>query len=151
MSNYTRRILTMCGTGNPIDDCWTCDSNWEQNRQSLADCAIGFGQNAIGGRDGAIYVVTDNGDDATNPAYGTLRWGVIQTQPLWIIFAYDMMITLKEELIMNSWKTLDGRGANVHIAGGACLTLQYISNVIVHGLHIHDCKPTGDAMVSCNP
>jgi len=151
MSNYTRRILTMCGTGNPIDDCWTCDSNWEQNRQSLADCAIGFGQNAIGGRDGAIYVVTDTSDDATNPAYGTLRWGVIQTQPLWIIFANDMMITLKEELIINSWKTLDGRGANVHIAGGACLTLQYISNVIVHGLHIHDCKSTGNAMVISTP
>jgi hypothetical protein len=58
-----------------------------------------------------------------------------------------MMITLKEELIMNSFKTLDGRGANVHIAGGACLTLQYISNVIVHGLHIHNCKSTGNAMV----
>jgi pectate lyase len=141
----------MCGTGNPIDDCWTCDPNWEQNRQSLADCAIGFGQNAIGGRDGAIYVVTDTSDDATNPAYGTLRWGVIQPQPLWIIFANDMMITLKQELIMNSWKTLDGRGANVHIAGGACLTLQYISNVIVHGLHIYNCISTGDTMVSCNP
>jgi len=148
-SNYTRRVLTGCGTGNPIDDCWRCDPNWASNRQSLADCAIGFGQNAIGGRNGEIYVVTDDSDDAvTNPKYGTLRWGVIQTQPLWIIFARDMMITLKEELIMNSFKTLDGRGANVHIAGGACLTLQYISNVIVHGLHIHDCKSTGDTMVS---
>ncbi len=148
-SNYTRRGLTGCGTGNPIDDCWRCDPNWESNRQSLADCAIGFGQNAIGGRNGEIYVVTDDSDDAvTNPKYGTLRWGVIQTQPLWIIFARDMMITLKEELIMNSFKTLDGRGANVHIADGACLTLQYISNVIVHGLHIHDCKSTGDTMVS---
>jgi hypothetical protein len=148
MSNYTRRVLAGCGTGNPIDDCWRCDPNWESNRQSLADCAIGFGQNAIGGRNGDIYVVTDESDDAvTKPKYGTLRWGVIQTQPLWIIFARDMMITLKEELIMNSFKTLDGRGANVHIAGGACLTLQYISNVIVHGLHIHDCKSTGDTMV----
>jgi hypothetical protein len=148
MSNYTRRVLAGCGTGNPIDDCWRCDPNWESNRQSLADCAIGFGQNAIGGRNGEIYVVTDESDDAvTKPKYGTLRWGVIQTQPLWIIFARDMMITLKEELIMNSFKTLDGRGANVHIAGGACLTLQYISNVIVHGLHIHNCKSTGDAMV----
>ncbi|CAK9872177.1 unnamed protein product [Sphagnum jensenii] len=150
--NYTRRVLAGCGTGNPIDDCWRCDPNWESNRQSLADCAIGFGQNAIGGRNGEIYVVTDDSDDAvTNPKYGTLRWGVIQTQPLWIIFARDMMITLKEELIMNSFKTLDGRGANVHIAGGACLTLQYISNVIVHGLHIHDCKSTGDTMVISTP
>jgi pectate lyase len=30
-----------------------------------------------------------------------------------------MLIEMKEELIMSSFKTLDGRGANVHIAGRA--------------------------------
>ncbi|KAF3436763.1 hypothetical protein FNV43_RR19515 [Rhamnella rubrinervis] len=108
-----------CGTGNPIDDCWRCDPNWEKNRQRLADCAIGFGKNAVGGRDGRIYVVTDSGDyDVVNPKPGTLRYAVIQDEPLWIIFARDMVIKLKEELIMNSFKTIDGRGASVHIAGG---------------------------------
>jgi len=24
-------------TGNPIDDCWKCDPNWEKNRWKLAD------------------------------------------------------------------------------------------------------------------
>ncbi|KAF2285598.1 hypothetical protein GH714_005703 [Hevea brasiliensis] len=48
-----------CGTGNPIDDCWRCDPNWEKNRKRLAECGIGFGRNAIGGRDGPFYVVTD--------------------------------------------------------------------------------------------
>ncbi|KAL7151716.1 hypothetical protein ABFS83_04G050100 [Erythranthe nasuta] len=62
-----------------------------------------------------------------------------------------MVITLKQELIMNSFKTIDGRGANVHIANGACITIQYVTNVIVHGLHIHDCKPTGNAMVRSSP
>ncbi|KMZ64246.1 Pectate lyase [Zostera marina] len=62
-----------------------------------------------------------------------------------------MVITLKQELIMNSFKTIDGRGANVHIANGACITIQFISNVIIHGLHIHDCKPTGNAMVRSSP
>lgn len=52
---------------------------------------------------------------------------------------------------MNSFKTIDGRGVNVHIANGACITIQFITNVIIHGLHIHDCKPTGNAMVRSSP
>ncbi|KAE8809221.1 putative pectate lyase 8 [Hordeum vulgare] len=141
-----------CGTGNPIDDCWRCDSDWHNNRQRLADCGIGFGRNAIGGRDGKIYVVTDAGDDdPVNPKKGTLRYAVIQDEPLWIIFKRDMVITLSQELIMNSFKTIDGRGANVHIANGACITIQYVTNVIIHGLHIHDCRPTGNAMVRSSP
>ncbi|KAL9326581.1 hypothetical protein ACSQ67_007226 [Phaseolus vulgaris] len=133
-----------CGTGNPIDDCWRCDPNWEKNRQRLADCAIGFGKNAIGGKNGKIYVVTDSSDDdAVTPKPGTLRYAVIQEEPLWIIFARDMVIKLKEELIMNSFKTIDGRGASVHIANGPCITIQYVTNVIIHGINIHDCKQGG--------
>ncbi|XP_055830701.1 probable pectate lyase 18 [Solanum dulcamara] len=152
--NVSRRNLgyLSCGTGNPIDDCWRCDPNWEKHRQRLADCAIGFGKNAVGGRDGKIYVVTNSGnDDPVNPKPGTLRYGVIQDEPLWIIFARDMVIRLKEELIMNSFKTIDGRGANVHIAGGPCITIQYVTNVIIHGIHIHDCKQGGNAMVRSSP
>ncbi|XP_049409960.1 probable pectate lyase 18 [Solanum stenotomum] len=152
--NVSRRNLgyLSCGTGNPIDDCWRCDPNWEKNRQRLANCAIGFGKNAVGGRDGKIYVVTNSGnDDPVNPKPGTLRYGVIQDEPLWIIFARDMVIQLKEELIMNSFKTIDGRGANVHIAGGPCITIQYVTNVIIHGIHIHDCKQGGNAMVRSSP
>nr|GMD11231.1 probable pectate lyase 5 [Ipomoea batatas] len=140
-----------CGTGNPIDDCWRCDPKWESNRQRLADCAIGFGKQAIGGRDGKIYVVTDTGDDPVNPKPGTLRYGVIQDEPLWIIFARDMVIKLKEELIMNSFKTIDGRGASVHIAGGPCITIQYVTNIIIHGLNIHDCQQGGNANVRDSP
>ncbi|XP_072971008.1 probable pectate lyase 5 [Typha angustifolia] len=153
--NASRRRLgssVSCRTGNPIDDCWRCDPNWEKNRQRLADCSIGFGRNAIGGRDGDIYVVTDSGDDdPINPKPGTLRYAVIRDEPLWITFGHDMTIKLKEELIMNSYKTLDGRGANVHIAGGPCITVQYVTNVIIHGLHIHDCKPGGNAYVRDSP
>ena len=132
------------GTGNPIDDCWRCDPSWESNRKRLADCAIGFGKHAVGGRNGRIYVVTDSGDDdPVNPKPGTLRHAVIQDEPLWIIFKRDMVITLKQELVMNSFKTIDGRGASVHIAGGGCIALHYVSNIIIHGIHIHDCKPSG--------
>lgn len=141
-----------CGTGNPIDDCWRCDPSWQKNRKRLADCGIGFGRNAIGGRDGRFYVVTDPGDDdPVNPKPGTLRHAVIQDKPLWIVFKRDMVIQLKQELIMNSFKTIDGRGVNVHIANGACITIQFVTNIIIHGLHIHDCKPTGNAMVRSSP
>ncbi|KAM7521788.1 hypothetical protein LguiA_011690 [Lonicera macranthoides] len=141
-----------CGTGNPIDDCWRCDRNWMRNRRRLADCSIGFGRNAIGGRDGRFYVVSDpKDDDPVNPRPGTLRHAVIQDRPLWIVFKRDMVITLKQELIMNSFKTIDARGVNVHIANGGCITIQFITNVIIHGLHIHDCKPTGNAMVRSSP
>ncbi|KAI3706206.1 hypothetical protein L6452_23797 [Arctium lappa] len=141
-----------CGTGNPIDDCWRCDPNWRRNRKRLADCGIGFGRNAIGGRDGRYYVVTDpKDDDPVNPRPGTLRHAVIQDAPLWIVFQRDMVIQLKQELIMNSFKTIDARGVNVHIANGACLTIQFVTNIIVHGLHIHDCKPTGNALVRSSP
>ncbi|KAH0897253.1 hypothetical protein HID58_046821, partial [Brassica napus] len=152
--NASRRNLGVlsCGTGNPIDDCWRCDKKWEKNRQRLADCAIGFGKHAIGGRDGKIYVVTDPSDkDVVNPKPGTLRHAVIQDEPLWIIFARDMVIKLKEELLMNSFKTIDGRGANVHIAGGACITAQYVTNIIIHGINIHDCKKRGNAYVRDSP
>ncbi|KFK39718.1 hypothetical protein AALP_AA3G279700 [Arabis alpina] len=150
----TRRKLGFfsCGNGNPIDDCWRCDRNWHKNRKRLADCGIGFGRNAIGGRDGRFYVVTDPTDeDVVNPKPGTLRHAVIQVEPLWIVFKRDMVIQLKQELIMNSFKTIDARGANVHIANGACITIQFITNVIIHGLHIHDCKRTGNAMVRDSP
>ncbi|XP_050383746.1 probable pectate lyase 8 [Argentina anserina] len=141
-----------CPTGNNIDDCWRCDPNWYNNRKRLADCAIGFGKNAIGGRDGRFYVVTDpSDDDAVNPRVGTLRHAVIQSEPLWIVFERDMVIQLKQELIMNSHKTIDGRGARVHIANGACITIQYVKNIIIHGLHIYGCKPTGNAMVRSSP
>ncbi|XP_009359258.2 probable pectate lyase 5 [Pyrus x bretschneideri] len=151
--NASRRSLgyLSCGTGNPIDDCWRCDPNWEKNRQRLADCAIGFGKHAIGGRDGKIYVVTDSGDHPVNPKPGTLRYGVIQNEPLWIIFQRDMTIKLTEELMMNSFKTIDGRGSSVHIAGGPCITIQYVTNIIIHGLNIHDCTQGGNAYVRDSP
>ncbi|KAK9925415.1 hypothetical protein M0R45_033739 [Rubus argutus] len=152
--NASRRQLaySSCGSGNPIDDCWRCDPNWEQNRQRLADCAIGFGKDAIGGRNGRIYVVTDSGnDDPVNPRPGTLRHAVIQDEPLWIIFKRDMVIQLKQELVMNSFKTIDGRGASVHIANGPCITIHQVTNIIIHGVHIHDCKQAGNGDIRDSP
>ncbi|KAK4489848.1 hypothetical protein RD792_000493 [Penstemon davidsonii] len=151
--NNTRRdlknnIFGACMATNPIDQCWRCQKNWDKNRKKLADCVLGFGRKATGGKAGKIYVVTDPSDnDLVNPKKGTLRHALIQSEPLWIIFAHDMTIRLAEELIMTSNKTIDGRGAQVHIANGAGLTLQYISNVIIHNIRVHDIKKGNGGLI----
>uniref|UniRef100_A0A5B7B2C0 Pectate lyase n=1 Tax=Davidia involucrata TaxID=16924 RepID=A0A5B7B2C0_DAVIN len=150
--NSTRRDLHKykgpCMATNPIDRCWRCRKNWARKRMKLADCVLGFGRHTTGGKGGRIYVVTDPSDgDLVNPKRGTLRHAVIQPGPLWIIFAHHMVIRLSEELIMTSHKTIDARGANVHIAYGAGLTLQFIQNVIIHGLHIHDIKAGNGGLI----
>ncbi|KVH98712.1 pectate lyase-like [Cynara cardunculus var. scolymus] len=150
--NNTRKLHKKyngpCMTTNPIDQCWRCDRNWAKNRQKLAECAQGFGRKATGGKDGKIYVVTDPSDnDMVNPKPGTLRHAVIQLEPLWIIFERDMVIQLAQELIMTGNKTIDGRGAQVHIAHGAGLTLQFVQNIILHSLKIHDIKAANGGII----
>ncbi|EXB63820.1 putative pectate lyase 7 [Morus notabilis] len=150
--NNTRRQLRgrknkkggPCMATNPIDRCWRCDPNWANNRKRLADCTLGFGRNTVGGKFGPYYIVTDPSDtDLINPKPGTLRHAVIQKKPLWIIFARSMIIRLSEELIMTGDKTIDARGANVRIAYGAGITIQFVKNVIIHNLHIHDIVASG--------
>ncbi|KAB2032925.1 hypothetical protein ES319_D05G412500v1 [Gossypium barbadense] len=146
ITNSTRRSLRgkhrkytgPCLAINPIDRCWRCKKNWAKNRKRLAKCVLGFGQKTRGGNKGEYYLVTDNSDDdVVNPKPGTLRHAVIQKRPLWIIFAHDMNIKLSQELMVQSHKTIDGRGANVHIAYGCGITLQFVHNVIIHNIHIH--------------
>ncbi|CAH9082029.1 unnamed protein product [Cuscuta epithymum] len=134
----TKKYMGPCNATNPIDRCWRCDPHWATNRKRLADCGLGFGYKAKGGKNGRFYVVTDFSDDSMNPKPGSLRHAVIQKEPLWITFAHDMNIRLHQELIMQGDKTIDGRGAQVHISGGAGITLQFIRNVIIHGIHIHN-------------
>lgn len=154
--NDTRRILAggrnlytgPCKATNPIDACWRCNKNWARKRQNLADCALGFGRGALGGKGGRFYVVTDPSDDnVETPRPGTLRWAVIQPEPLWITFDRSMVITLKQELLVQSFKTIDGRGHKVRISGGAGITLQYVSNVIIHSLYISDIKSTNGGTI----
>uniref|UniRef100_A0A803L925 Pectate lyase n=1 Tax=Chenopodium quinoa TaxID=63459 RepID=A0A803L925_CHEQI len=151
-NNNTRRGLGKydghCLAANPIDRCWRCDKHWSMNRQKLADCARGFGHKTTGGKKGRIYVVTDDSDgDLLNPKPGTLRHAVIQDGPLWITFKHGMVIRLSEELLVSSNKTLDGRGGHVHIAGGAGIMLQYVDNVIIHSVHIHDIKKGNGGLI----
>ncbi|KAG6420929.1 hypothetical protein SASPL_117474 [Salvia splendens] len=70
-----------------------------------------------GGKGGKIHVVNDpSDDDVQNPKPGTLRHAVLRKEPLWITFDRNMQIKLKQELMVQSDKTIDGRGAKVEIA-----------------------------------
>ncbi|TKY65215.1 Pectate lyase [Spatholobus suberectus] len=152
-SNSTRRELSQkyngpCLAQNPIDRCWRCKKDWAEDRFRLAKCVKGFGRKAVGGLGGKIYVVTDpSDDDMVNPKPGTLRFGAVQKEPLWIIFERSMVITLKQELLVASDKTIDGRGAHVVIKDGAGITMQYVNNVIIHGLHIRKIKSMDGGMM----
>ncbi|XP_040873413.1 putative pectate lyase 2 [Glycine max] len=97
----------------------------------MADCTIGFGKDATGGKYGAIYPVTDPSDDPANPKPGTLRYGAIQKEPFWIIFDKDMV--------------------KVEIADGPCITIQGVSHAIINGISIHDCKPAKPGLVRSTP
>ncbi|KAG4992516.1 hypothetical protein JHK87_025973 [Glycine soja] len=57
-------------------------------------------------------------------AQDRFRYGVLQREPLWIIFARSMVIKLKFELLISSDKTIDGRGMIIQIKDGAGLAMQ---------------------------
>ncbi|KAF8035236.1 hypothetical protein BT93_C1302 [Corymbia citriodora subsp. variegata] len=62
-----------------------------------------------------------------------------------------MVINLKYELLISSFKTIDGRGANVHVTGRGCLIIYNVTNIIIHNVHIHHCKPSGNAEIRISP
>ncbi|KAI3963264.1 hypothetical protein MKW92_046365 [Papaver armeniacum] len=138
---------------NKIDYCWRAKPLpiWSANRRALAECAVGFGKDAVGGTHGATYIVVDSSDDPINPKPGTLRYGAVQNEPLWIMFNKDMVIILKTELMLKSFKTIDGRGVNVEIAYGPCIVMHNVNNIIIHGISIHDCMPGKQEIVVSSP
>lgn len=82
----------------------------------------GYAQNVTGGLGGYIYFVNTTEDDPTNPKPGSLRYALIQTQPLWIFFLVNGTIYLKDRISLTSHKTIDGRGAQITITGTASLS-----------------------------
>ncbi|KAK7252880.1 hypothetical protein RIF29_37135 [Crotalaria pallida] len=135
---------------NVIDKCWRSNPEWRKHHSQLATCSIGYAgkmTNNIG--TGLIhYKVTDASDDPINPKPGTLRYGasVIQGK-IWITFQRGMLIKLVRPLLISNFTTIDGRGTDVHIAHNACLMIFKSTNIIIHGLRIHHCKPQAPGMV----
>ncbi|WVZ95479.1 hypothetical protein U9M48_041239 [Paspalum notatum var. saurae] len=137
---------------NVIDRCWRGQPDWAANRQRLASCSVGFAGKMRQNRGAGVtqYTVTDPGDDPVAPRPGTLRYGAtVLPGKVWITFQRGMHIRLAQPLFVKSFTAIDGRGADVHVAGGAGLVLYGVSNVIVHGLHVHDvtAQPAGAVVV----
>ncbi|XP_059444938.1 probable pectate lyase 4 [Corylus avellana] len=135
---------------NVIDRCWRWNPNWRSNRQQLATCSVGFAGKMTNniGRGLIQYVVTDSSDNPLNPKPGTLRYGATMIGgKKWITFQRSMNIKLEKPLLISSFTAIDGRGAEVHIAGNACLMIYKESNIIIHGLRIHHCKPQAPSSV----
>ncbi|KAF7031027.1 hypothetical protein CFC21_042416 [Triticum aestivum] len=139
-------LLLRAATGNlrhenVIDRCWRGQSNWATDRQRLAMCSVGFAgkmrQNR--GHGVTMYTVTDPSDDPVRPRPGTLRYGAtVLPGKVWITFQPGTMhIRLAQPLFVKSFTTIDGRGADVHVAGGAGIVLYEVRNVVIHGLHVH--------------
>ncbi|BAT04727.1 Os08g0286100 [Oryza sativa Japonica Group] len=151
-------VLFLLGSGgvataaNVIDRCWRGQRNWAADRQRLAVCSVGFAGKMRQNRGAGVvaYTVTDPSDDPVRPRPGTLRYGAtVLPAKVWITFARDMRIRLAQPLYVKNFTTIDGRGADVHVAGGAGIVLYHARDVIVHGLHVHDCRaqPPGRVVV----
>ncbi|MQM06834.1 hypothetical protein Taro_039669 [Colocasia esculenta] len=90
--------------------------------RAIAGQAEGFGRCAIGGLHGSLYCVTSLADDGA----GSLREGCRREEPLWIVFDVSGTIQLASTMSVSSYKTIDGRGQRVKLAG--------------HGLHLNKCE-----------
>nr|KYP60259.1 putative pectate lyase 16 [Cajanus cajan] len=135
---------------NAIDRCWRYNSEWRRHRSELATCSVGYAGKMLNnmGKDLIRYKVTDLSDDPINPKPGTLRYGASMIQgKVWITFQRDMHIKLEKPLLISSFTTIDGRGIKVEIAGNACLMIFKATNVIIHGIRVHHCKPQAPGIV----
>ncbi|XP_004514339.1 probable pectate lyase 4 [Cicer arietinum] len=135
---------------NVIDQCWRFNPEWRKHRQQLARCSVGYVGKMTSNIDKDLvhYKVTDPSDHPLNPQPGTLRYGASNIQSkVWITFQRDMNIRLEKPLLISSFTTIDGRGVNVHIANNACLMIYKATNIIIHGIRIHHCRPQAPGMV----
>ncbi|ERM98950.1 hypothetical protein AMTRI_Chr03g52660 [Amborella trichopoda] len=97
--------------------------------RALAAQAEGFGRMAIGGLHGSLYCVTSLLDDGP----GSLRDACRRKEPLWIVFEVSGTIKLNAGIKVSSYKTIDGRGQRVKLAGKG-LQLRACEHVIVCNL-----------------
>ncbi len=117
-----------------VVDGTTCQYSSCAKGTGLAACAIGYasGVTGGGGSHGKSYVVVSDEDNVKNPPQGSLRYGVnlgggsssssssgSGAGGVWITFARDMIIVLKDMLWIRSATTIDGRGYNVTITSTA--------------------------------
>ncbi len=117
-------------SGCTVVDGTTCQYSSCAKGTGLGACAIGYASGVTGGGGGSHgnYVVVSDEDNVKNPPQGSLRYGVnlgggsssgSGAGGVWITFARDMIIVLKDMLWIRSATTIDGRGYNVTITSTA--------------------------------
>lgn len=102
--------------------------------EALLSELVGFGATTTGGAGGPLVSVTTLADDGP----GSLREAAALSGPAWIRFEVDGVIELQDNISVSSDKTLDGRGADVTIAGGGLYVEAGEGNVIVNNLKLRD-------------
>ncbi|AET03983.1 pectate lyase-like protein [Medicago truncatula] len=135
---------------NVIDQCWRFNPKWRKHRQQLTVCSVGYVGKMTNniGKDLIHYTVTDPRDHPLNPAPGTLRYEASRIQgKVWITLKRNMNIKLVRPLLISSFTTIDGRGVDVHIADNACLMIYKATNIIIHRIRVHHCRPQAPGMM----
>jgi len=99
------------------------------SREALVERIIGFGENTTGGLGGRLCHVTSLGDSGS----GTLRDCAESTETLWIVFDLPGDIVLSDRILVESNKTIDGRGQNITITNYGML-IRDQSNIVIHNI-----------------
>lgn len=133
----------VCGTGvTPDVDAGSggsdagvaVDAGGGAPHEALLNELIGFGEGTTGGAGGPIVEVTNLNDAGPD----SLRAAATAPGRAWIRFRVSGTITLSSPIDIASDKTIDGRGADITIAGGGLFVQNGRGNVILNNLRIRD-------------
>jgi pectate lyase len=109
--------------------------------ENLLQELVGFGRHTSGGKGGGLYTVTSLADSGP----GTLREALTgAATPLWIRFGVSGTIPLSSEIVVQSNKTIDGRGADITLSGHGLSLQNGASNLIVNNIKLTNIA--GDAL-----
>jgi pectate lyase len=105
--------------------------------------AGGFAESVTGGLRGCLYRVTTLDDSGP----GSLRAGLEQDGPLWIVFELSGTITLDSYITVRADKTVDGRGQRIEIEeGGLLIEDPPVSNVVIENVIFASGENSNDAV-----
>lgn len=102
--------------------------------EALLGELVGFGQGTTGGAGGTLALVTTLDDSGP----GSLREALTAEGPAWIRFTLSGVIDLSSNIQVTSDKTVDGRGADITVAGGGLFVQSGEGNVIINNIKVRD-------------
>ncbi len=134
-------------TGTPVEeDC----TRYPYRAETLLAEREGFGRNARGGDPSRVYRVTTlSGDTSGNGDSGSLRRALESAAPYWIVFDVEGTITFNTRVEVQSNKTVDGRGRDIHVRGN--LRFEDATNIILSDVRFSNdleghCTQAGDIL-----